>query len=228
MRFKRFGSSLILALLLCVALFVSAYAAQRNRTLGITGHSGEIPVVEMDGRSYVEIQALARTANGSLSFKGNQIVLTLPGATANASAGVPSVNQTSAPAAFSREFLAASIEQMSVIREWRSTLINAVQHGYPVTEEWMTSFRDRAQNNLILVSVTASTVSEEDALKLLTNEFNNMKKLSDRYVEANKLRRYMPTNSLNDDALDRRIVACGHSLAAMAASGQFVDDGSCH
>jgi hypothetical protein len=37
----------------------------------------------------------------------------------------------------------------------------------------------------------------------------------------------VPTDALNGDPLDQKIVNCGHSLAAMASSGQFVDDGSC-
>ena len=91
----------------------------------------------------------------------------------------------------------------------------------------MTSFSDRAQHDLRLVSLAASTESDKNALHLLTNEFNNMKQLSDRFVEANKSRTYIRTDALENDPIDRRILNCGHSLAAMAASGQFVDDGSC-
>jgi hypothetical protein len=118
---RRSGKFLVLALLPFLVLFVSARAAQHNRKLIIAGYPGEIPVVEIDGRSYVEIEALTRVVNGSVSFKGNQILLTLPTSAAKASAGLASANRAVVPA-FSREFLAASIEQMSVIREWRSTL----------------------------------------------------------------------------------------------------------
>jgi hypothetical protein len=128
---------------------------------------------------------------------------------------------------FSKEFLRAAIEQMSVIREWRSTLANAVQRGFPVTEEWTAAFQDRARKNLRLVSVAMATESDRNAFELLTNEFNNIKKLSDRFVEANKSRTYMGPDSLKNDPLDQRILACGHSLASMTAKGQFVDDGTC-
>jgi len=135
---------------------------------------------------------------------------------------------TTHPAAgFTKEFLRAAIEQMSVIREWRSTLIGAVQRGFPVTEDWMRTFSDRAQHDLRLVSVAASTQSDMNALQLLNNEFSNMKILSDRFVEANKSRTYTPTDALDKDPLNGKILNCGRSLAAMAASGQFVDDGSC-
>jgi hypothetical protein len=134
---------------------------------------------------------------------------------------------TTSPPGFTKEFLRAGIEQMSVIREWRSTLISAVQRGFPITNDWMTSFRDRAQHNLRLVSLAASSESDKNAVQLLTNELKNMQQLSDRFVDANKSRTYIRTDALENDPLDRRILNCGHSLAAMAASGQFVDDGSC-
>jgi hypothetical protein len=205
---------------LCLSVLVLAHAAQQNRTFEVAGRYGEIGVAEMGGRSYVEVEALARLANGSLSFKGNQIILTLPPPNTDEST-------TGATAGFTKEFLKAGIEQMSVIREWRTTLISAVQRGFPITGDWMTSFSGRAQHNLRLVSVAASTESDKHAFQLFTNEFNNMKQLSDRFVDANKSRAYIRTDTLENDPLDRRILNCGHLLAAMAATGQFVDDGSC-
>jgi hypothetical protein len=38
---------------------------------------------------------------------------------------------------------------------------------------------------------------------------------------------YISPDGLENDSLNQRIMSCGHSLGAMAASGQFVDDGSC-
>ena len=218
MQLKRSLIWLTSLLFLCSSVLVLTRAAQHNRTFTVAGHSGEIPVTEMGGRSYVEIEALTRLANGSLSFRGNQIILILPPSNANTT--------TTAPG-FTKEFLRAGIEQMSVIREWRNTLISAVQRGFPITDDWMKSFSDRAQHNLRLVSLAASTESDKNAFQLLTNEFNNMKQLSDRFLDANKSRTYTRSDALENDPLDRRILNCGHALAAMAATGQFLDDGSC-
>jgi|SRR5271170_4579694 len=212
---------MIVAVLLVLPVLALSQAVQQARTLVVTGHSGELAVAEIGGRSYVEIEALTRFVNGSLSFNGNQIVLTLPGSAA------PSPARQAAPTGFSKDFLKAAIEQMSVIREWRSTLLNAVQRGFPVTDDWITNFSSQAQSNLRLVSVAVTTDSDRSALQLLTNEFNNMKKLSGRFVDANRSRTYMPPDSLDNDPLDKKIVSCGHSLAAMAANNRFVDDGSC-
>jgi len=221
-----------LALLLALVFFsslpvlVKLSAAPQNRRLVLTGHPGELTVMETGGRYYVDIEALTQLANGSLSFKGNQIILTLSAPTANTSAVNSSASPSTTPG-FSKDFLKAGIEEMSVIREWRSALINAVRQGYPVTEDWVAGFRGQTQLNLRLASVAASTDSDRNTLRLLNNEFNNMKNLSDRFVEANRSRTYVPPDALDNDPLDQKILSCAHSLAAMAANNQFVDDGSC-
>jgi len=159
-------------------------------------------------------------------LNGNQMVLTLPKPSVRAGATAPSDSQP-APVEFSKDFIRAAIEEMSIIREWRSTLTNAVQRGYPITEEWIGSFRDEARKSLRLVQVAATTESDRSAFQLLTNVFNSMNKLSDRFLQANRTRSYISPDALNNDPTDQRILTCAHSLAAMAANGQFIDDGSC-
>jgi hypothetical protein len=133
-----------------------------------------------------------------------------------------------ANATLTKEFIRAGIEEMSVVREWRSTLTNAVERGYPITDDWIGSFPDRARTSLWLVGVAATTDSDRNGLQLPTNVFNNMNPLSDQFLEANRTRTYISPDALNNHPLDQRILNCAHSLAAMAANGQFMDDGSCH
>src|SRR5450755_5001387 len=66
---------LLPSLSLILLLSLSAFA-QQNLTLIVTGQPGQAPIVQMNGKSYVDIDALARLTNSSLSFKGNQVVLT--------------------------------------------------------------------------------------------------------------------------------------------------------
>jgi hypothetical protein len=98
---------------------------------------------------------------------------------------------------------------------------------YPVTEDWVSAYRSQATQNLRLASVAASTDADRNAVRLLGSELNNMNKLNQRFLDANQSMTYVPTDALKGDPLDQKIVSCGHSLAAMASSGQFVDDGSC-
>jgi small-conductance mechanosensitive channel len=117
---------------------------------------------------------------------------------------------------------------MSVIREWRSALVNAVQNGYPVTDDLVAGYRAQAAKNLKLVSVAASTDSDRSAFQLVSNEFDNMQKLNDKILAARKNMNYISPDALKDAPLDQQILNCARSLASMAASGQFQDDGSCH
>jgi hypothetical protein len=212
------------AVAVALPILALAQVARQTRTLIVNGHSGETAIVEIEGRSYVELEALVRIANGSLRFNGNQISVSLPaggGGSERASATPP------AKPGFSKEFLRAGIEQMAVIREWRIALTNAIERGYPVTEDWVEAYRSQATQNLRLASVAASTDADRNAVRLLGSELNNMNKLNQRFLDANQSMTMVATDALKGDPLDQKIVNCGHSLAAMASSGQFVDDGSC-
>jgi hypothetical protein len=224
---KRSSSTpLALLMLLLVPAIALSQAAQETRTLIVNGQPGQVSVILINGRSYVDLEALARVANGSLGFNGSQITLTLPGA---ANTTPPAASSGSPPAnpGFSKGFMKAGIEQMSVIREWRSALANAIQNGFPIAADWLASYQGQAATALRLTSVAVSTDSDRNIFQLLTNEFDNMKKLSNKYVAARQSLSYISPDSLTNDPLNQKIVNCGHSLAAMAASGQFVDDGSC-
>ena len=223
MREKVFSAGLMLLAFLVLPGLAWPQAAQQNQTLIVSGQPGQTPVLQINGKSYVDITALARLINGSLSFKGNQVTLTLPGA---ADSTPPSASQPTS--AFSKDFLRAGIEYMSVIREWRSALIDAVQNGYPVTDAFAASYRGQASTSLRLASVAASTDSDHSAFQLLSNEFDNMQKLSNKVLAARKNMNYISADALKDDALNQQILSCARSLAAMASSGQFQDDGSCH
>jgi hypothetical protein len=175
----------------------------------------------------VEIETLARLTNGSLGFKGNEITLTSPAFAASTPTAALAESQP-VNSEFSKDFLRAGIEAMSVIREWRSALVNAVQNGYPVTDDLVAGYRAQAAKNLKLVSVAASTVSDRSAFQLVSNEFDNMQKLNDKILAARKNMNYISPDALKDAPLDQQILNCARSLASMAASGQFQDDGSCH
>jgi hypothetical protein len=212
----------VMAGLVVVPGMVLSQSVEENRTLAINGQAGQAPVVRMQGKSYVELEALARLTHGALSFNGNQVTLTLGASGANTATTV-----TGEKSEFSKEFLRAAIEEMAMIREWRIALTNAVQNGFPIGDDWMAIYREPALRNLRLAAVAASTDPDRSAYQLLSNEFDNMKTLSDRFVAAHTAQTYMPPDSLKGDPLDQQILNCARSLAAMAAGGKFVDDGAC-
>ena len=239
MRARKSFVWLLVALLLVVAGIALAQDASQNRTLIIVnGQSGNVPVIQVNGRSYVDLEALASAINGSLTYSGNQIALTLPSSSANANPA-PSPSPSPAPASapapapasnpgFSSGFMKAGIEQMATVREWHTALASAIQNGTPIAAGWLAPYRAQAQMNLRLAQVAIQTNSDRKVFQLLTNVFQNMSKLADKYIAARNNMSYISPDALQNDDLNQRIVACGHSLAAMAASGQFVDDGSCN
>jgi hypothetical protein len=225
MRERSYASAIFVAVLLLKGLALSQ-TTQQSGTLTVAGHSGEAPVIQANGRSYVDIETLARLTSGSLSFNGNQIKLTLPGTAPGASTAQP--DRHSANTGFSKDFLRASIEAMAEIREWRSALDNAVQYGFPVGNNWIAGYHNAAATGIRLASVAASTNADHSAVQLLNNVFANMQKLSDQMLAARKNMNYIAPDALLKDPLDQKILACARSLASMAASGQFQDDNSCH
>jgi hypothetical protein len=227
MKEKLLSAGLMLAALLALPGLALSLAAQQNGTLIISGQPGHAPVLQINGRSYVDIETLARLTNGSLGFKGNEITLTLPAFAASTTTVAPPANQL-ANSEFSKNFLNAGIEAMSVIREWRGALVNAVQNGYPVTDGLVAGYQAQAAKNFRLASVAASTDSDRSAFQLLSNELDNMQKLSNKILAARKNMNYISPDALKDAPLDQQILSCARSLASMAASGRFQDDGSCH
>lgn len=216
-----------------VAMFVVVVglvqAAQQGTVLVLNGYSGTVPVMQVNGKNYVNVEALARVTNGSMSFNGNQIVLTLPAA---GSGGGTAASQQAAPAAsqntgFSKEFLTAAIEEMSTVREWHSALASAIANGFPVTGELVAPYQAQAVTNLGLMRVAVSTQSDQGAAQLISNAYQKMKQLSDKYVAKRANLEFVGPNALKNDPLDQSLIACGKSLRSMAGSGQFVDDGTC-
>jgi hypothetical protein len=220
------GTTLILAMVMIVPALALCRAAQAPQTLILNGQPTQITVVQMNGHSYVDVEALARAANGSLSFNGDQMSLTLPTAGSTPSPA-PASASLAANSDFSKSFMRAGIEQMTVVREWRTALANAVQNGFPITDDWLSAYRSQATTALRLSFVAISTDSDRNAYQLLNSEFENMKLLSNNYVAIRQSMNFIAPDALASDPLNKKIINCAHSLAAMAANGQFVDDGSC-
>ena len=223
--------ALPLVLLAVLATEGHTQSAQQEYTLTVNGHSGTARIVQMSGHSYVDLDALVRIANGSISYQGNQISLTLPGAGGEASASGPPEAQAPAPpqnTGFSKEFLQAGIEYMSEIREWRNTLGNAISNGYPLSDDLFVPYRGQANTSLRMARVAANTQADQNAAQLLGNELQNMQNLTNKYLKMRTNLEFIDPNSLDSDPLNQKIFACARSLAAMATSNQFMDDGSCH
>jgi hypothetical protein len=211
------GTSFVLALLLVVPGFAFAQAAPPNRVLIVNGRPEQATVIQVSGRSYVDLETLARIANGTLSFNGNQITLTLPA----------SDPQPPNPG-LSKGFLTAAIEGTAAVREWRSGIAIALRNSYKVDDSWVSGLESQAAKGLQLASAAASSPSDRTALQLLTNEFNKMQTWSNKIITTHRNLEYISPDAMNHDALFQEILTCARSLASIYGSGQVQDDGSCH
>ncbi|MGD0799528.1 MAG: hypothetical protein ABR910_17575 [Acidobacteriaceae bacterium] len=215
----------MLAALLATPIAAHPQTPQQSQTLTIAGRSEQAPVVQLNGKSYVDVESLARIAHGSLKFQGSQIVLTLPGSPSAASA--PPAQPEKTPQ-LSGGFLQAEIEELTQIREWRAALVNAIENNYPVTDSWVARLRRSAEAKLQLATAAVSTDPDQKAALLLQNELTNMQQMSDQFLAMHTKANYIPPDSFEHNSLDDKILACSHALAAMAATKQYADEISCH
>jgi len=225
MRRNAIRSLMMLVAILLLPLLV--LVAQETSTLLIEGQQGQARVIQVQGKNYVEVEGLARITGGSLRFAGNQLTLTLP----SSGNTVPQTEQSaSAPqgaVGFSRPFLSVGIESMREILEWHAALKTGIERGYPLSDVWFGNFRRQIQSSLKQAEAAASTDMDHRALPLLTNEFNTIDALTDKYLKIVVSRDYLAPDSLNSDPLDQELLTCWQSLTSTASSNQFVDDGSC-
>jgi hypothetical protein len=222
MRRNAIRSSMMLMTILLLPLLV--LVAQETSALLIEGRQGQAKVIRMQGKNYVEVDEFARITGGSLRFVGNQIVLSLPGSDTQAQAAQ---SEPQPAAGLSKPFLTGGIETMREILEWHAALKNGIERGYPLSDTWFGNYRRQIRSSLAQTQAAASTDLDQKAFPLLANEFNTMNALTDKYLKIAGSRDYLAPNSLNSDPLNQKLLACWQSLASMASSNQFVDDGSC-
>ncbi len=222
-------TSSLLGLLLTSAM-AFGQAGQQTATIVVNGQSGKAPVIQNSGHTYIDVGALAQIAQGSLSFSGKQIVLTIPPASGNASAGADT-SQPADESKLSRGFMKAAIEEISLLREWAAPVANAIQNGYPIQESWVNNYKQKAATGLQLATTAASTTGDQSALQFLNNEFQGVSQWSDNLVQAaqqmNTAKYSMSPDSLRNDPQSQKLITCWRFLGSMLASGSFQDDSSC-
>jgi hypothetical protein len=218
---RSLATMMMLSALTAVA---AAQTAQQPGTLVISGQPDQVPLIRVNGKSYVDIESLARIVHGSVRFQGSQTILTLPGA-ANTSA--PSTPAVKTPQ-LSGAYLGAEIEALTQIREWRAALVNAIQNNYPVTDSWVSRLRRTADSKLQLAVAAASTDPDQQAVALLHSEFTAMQQESDQFLAMQVKASYIAPDSFDNNTLDQKILSCQQALVSMAATKQFQDAFSCH
>jgi hypothetical protein len=200
----------------------SAQTPKKGSTLTIAGHPGEAQLIEINGKSYVEVETLALLTKGTLSFKANQTILTLHAAIPEVQASTPTVKP-----GLSRAFIQAGVEELSVIREWRNGIVNAVQINTPLAEDWVAARHRLAEKNLALASAAVSTDDDRGAYPLLSAEYSNMKKLSELYLAIRDQNKFISPENFGNSALEEQILSCAQGFQSMTENHEFQDQAAC-
>ena len=222
-RLSRLHYVVLLGFILSIAAVLLAQRTP-NKTLVVNGKTTSAAIMQIDGRSYVDIETLAQIMNGIVTVEPNRIFLTIP--VSNPGAAPPP-----APEGFSKNFAVAAITELAEMREWRGAIGIILTYGVPVVGTWPQDYRNRAEADLMQAAVAASTDSDQDALKLLRNEFANLAQWASDVVATrqalNATKTVNPDIMQNDPAL-AKISDCSRFLGAMLVSGVFADNPSCH
>jgi hypothetical protein len=225
----------ILYPLLCVSflLFAGILLAQTapDPAFIVNGKSvGKI--VRVDGRSYVDVEALAQAVNGSVTIEPDRVVLTIPAPETTGASGAD--NQPSAPPApegLTRGFASQAIGVLAELREWRGAIGTVLMFNVPVVGTWPQDYRDHVKADLDQSSVAAMTSDDQAAMELMRNEFSALSAWANNVVATRQ--NLNATNTVRPDAMQSdpalaKITACSRFLGSMLVSGTFADNPSCH
>jgi hypothetical protein len=195
-----------------------------ERTLVVNGKAVSGKVVQIEGRSYVDLETLVQITRGSVSVEPDKIVLTIP--SPSFAAAPPPVTP-----GLSKGFQGAAIAALADMREWKGAIATVITYGIPVVGTWPQDYRDRVEEALTRAKIAASTGEDQDALQLLQNEFAKLRDWAADVVSARQAlnaARSVDPNALQNDPALAKIVQCGKFLNGMIVSGTFSDNASCH
>jgi len=209
-------------LLSCAAAIAQTPHAER---LEVKDHAGNVPMARVNGRRFVDLEELTKTAGGSLICDGNTCVLTL----AKLAGGATADGKT-AENGFSRPFMAAAIEALASMREWGSTVAFSVRNSYQLGAS-VNAYRENAEARVRLAAVRVSTDDDRRGMDLLQKELNSVQAWSEQLIAAQKSLNTgnlaLSQEGFENDESYQGLVRCGHYLANMLGSGTFQAGNEC-
>ena len=226
-----FLSGIILSL---AGVIVAQTAA--NKTLVVNGTSAGSAVREIDGHTYIEIEALARVTNGVVTIEPTRVLLSIPAAANSAVAGTAAAPANAATTArpavgLSVEFKRAAISELSEMREWRGAIGAMITYGLAAGSATAQDYHAICESGLSQATVVAVTNDDLNAVQLLKDEFDTLTAWAAQVVADRKAlngARTIDPNSMANDPVLTKITACGRFLNSMIVSGAYADDASCH
>jgi hypothetical protein len=199
-----------------------------GKTVIVNGKTLDAVVIQVQGRSYIDIEGLAEGLGASVSFEPNQIELTIP---VPEPPPAPQDEQDLSKQGMSKQFQQSAISALAQMREWRGAIIALITTGMPVAGTWSQDYHDRVETDLMQTALAASTDADHQALQLLQREFDLLAEWADNVIgerEALNAARNIDPNSLQNDVTLAKISKCAQFLSSMIVSDTFSDDSNCH
>lgn len=195
-----------------------------SRVLVVSGQTASAPILQIRGRSYVDVEILAQVTNGSLSFESNRIILTIPAPT-------PAAGDSESPQKLSKGFTNAALGALAQMREWKGAIETMIQFQVPVGGSWLQGYADQAETGLRLAKVAASNAADQSAMRLLENEYANLSQWAGNAVDQRRAlnaTRTMSPDVLRNDQELQNIWNCAQFLGSMLSSGMFSESPACY
>jgi hypothetical protein len=209
------------------SISMRAQDAAPAKTLVVNGHASPGAVVQMNGKSYVDVEAFAQAVDATVRFEANKVILTMGPAPAAAQPAQKVVG-------LSREFSQAGIAALSDMREWRGGIASALRFGVAAGNwlgPWLQDYQVKAQKSLDQASLAAKTESDQKAAELLRNELTNVKQWDGQAqttIQSLNAEPSINPASSESDPLRLKIADCSTFLVTMLVSGEYADNANCH
>ena len=232
-RRRKLRSFLVLGFVLSLAGVLSAQGtppaqSAPDKVLVLNGKTVEAKVRQIDGRSYVDIEALALATNGAVTVESNRVVLTIPVPDSTAARSIAPAQPVDG---LSRNFASAAIDEVAEMREWRGAIGAMITYGLAASKSSAQDYHERVAEGLRQTTLAASTDADRNALQLLKNESDSLTGWADDVLAARQALNGAKTvdpNALQNDPILAKITSCSRFLNAMLVSATFSDDGSFH
>ncbi len=221
---------LLSGIILSLAGVILAQTAA-NKTLVVNGTSAGAAVREIDGHTYIEIEALARATNGVVTIEPTRVLLSIPSATSAAVTTAAAAQAARPSAGLSVEFKRAAISELSEMREWRGAVGAMITYGLAAGSATAQDYHAICESGLSQATVVATTNEDLNAVQLLKDEFDTLTAWAAQVLADRKAlngSRTIDPNSMANDPVLTKITACGRFLNSMIVSGAYADDTSCH
>jgi hypothetical protein len=210
-----------------------------ERTLVVNWKSVSGALADMQGRTYVDLQVISQALGATLTIDADRITLVTASSVAGAGGAASGPRSSQQLVAMpppggehlSVNFRAAAISALGEMRQWQGAVESVISTGVPVVGSWPQDYRDQAESGINQAKVFVLTDEDLSALRLIENDFANLRDWSETVVAERKnlnAARFVDPEALKKDTVLTKITTCSRFLGGMITGGVYSDNANCH